>query len=234
MTVKFFKAASILALSACASGAQAWTLEATGHITQGTDYTGVFGTVGENLAGLAYTQTMTVNTAFSAWQYGATDQYGSRVSGKGPSFTDTITLKGKTFTFTASATQFGNQEVTITPGQYGGNHVWSQTIGLMDNGSTLFAGFSAFSRSAQFLNGTSFQQTVSADTLGPLFPAESNNSYVQINSQYVPGLPTAGFNGTLDHLAIYPTPAIPVPEPTTFGMLLAGLGLIGSRARRKA
>ncbi|MCU6498600.1 PEP-CTERM sorting domain-containing protein [Rugamonas sp. A1-17] len=234
MSIKSLAAASILALSFCASGAQAWTLVATGHITSGTDTTGVFGVAGEDLTGLSYTQSMTISTAVHEWTGSMVDEGRFWLLGAGPSVTDTIVLKGKTFTFTAPSVPWGTQQLELSSGPYGSNNVWSQTKGLMADGSTLFMGYSVFSNTAQFLKGLTFQQTISVDTTGPLFPADSNRSYVHFNSEYVPGLPTAYFDGSLDHFSIYPTPDAPIPEPATYGMLLAGLGLIGAFARRRA
>lgn len=47
------------------------------------------------------------------------------------------------------------------------------------------------------------------------------------------GVKTNGGTG-LSHAGFFGTPSLaPVPEPETYGMLLAGLGLIGAMARRK-
>ncbi|MQA39207.1 PEP-CTERM sorting domain-containing protein [Rugamonas sp. FT29W] len=177
---------------------------------------------------------MTVSTAPHEWTSNMLDESRYWLFGAGPSVTDTITLKGKTFTFTAPLIKWGAQQIEISSGPYGSNSVRSQTKGLLQDGSTMFMGYSVYSHAAQFLKGLTFQQAISVDTTGPLFLAESNSSYVQFNSEFVPGLPTAYFDGSLDHFSIYPTPDAPIPEPATYGMLLAGLGLIGAFARRKA
>lgn len=102
----------LVAASAFATGAQAaptWTVTMTGTIQEGYDSTGVFGTAGQDLAGLAYKQTITASVDPS--QYGESYQDGwlhfMRYSSA--PITDTVTINGRTLSFQITNVQFEEQ-----------------------------------------------------------------------------------------------------------------------------
>lgn len=225
MSIKLLTAGTLLALSAYVPNVHAWTLIAEGHVSKGIDTTGVFGTAGQDLSGLAYTHSIEIGTARSEWDF-ALDRTGQLMRvGHGPAYTMTITIKGETFTFAGAATENGNQGVHINRYSEG---IYSSTIGKQTNGGTLRSYFQVTSDTDGFLPSLSYSQAISQNTSGASFV--TRESSFGTNTEFLPGLPTVYFSGAIENFTVIPSP---IPEPATYGLLIAGLGILAMISRRK-
>jgi hypothetical protein len=80
---------------------------------------------------------------------------------------------------------------------------------------------------AAYFDGSFVGLSYSNATGDPLFSLVAGNT--ALSEAFIAYDPAAGFSGT-GNIAFT---AAPIPEPETYGMLLAGLGLIGLAARRR-
>jgi hypothetical protein len=232
MKIKLFAAAAAVALSAFAGQVQAagetWTVTTTGHIASGRDWSGVFGTT-VDLAGMSYTQSITASIDPEQWSSGGSGSYNLKVEGSGPSFTDTVTINGNTVTFTTIGTFQGRQFVSNGFSQGGpsgiaADGILSYQIGMTADGNQVYAENNVYNYYGAFVPALLLGQTLSQDTTGPLFGTDIHFG--------VSGNQQAFFDGSGDSIVVTTT-ALPVPEPETYAMLLAGLGLVGFATRRK-
>jgi len=229
MNIQSFAAISVLALSTCAINAQAsqtWTVTTQGQITSGLDTTGVFGSIGQNLAGLSYTQSITASIDPAQWQNSYNNGWLTYMAGSGPAFTDTITVNGHTVNFILST--IGGAQLLANGASQGNvnypnsyDEVYTDQYGHTASGGFFEGGQFAFSSTTAFVPTLNFGQKISQDTSDPSFSAQA---FV-----YISGKETANFQANANTLTV-----TAVPEPETYAMLLAGLGLLGFVARRKA
>lgn len=223
MTIKLFAAAAVVALSAFATQAQAvqtWTVTTTGTIDYGSDTTGVFG-LGGNLAGFSFTQSVTAITDYAGY------------AGE-PEFYDTITINGKSVTFISRATEASNQQIDNGVGKASGGPdiIYSVQEGHTASGDYLNATQYVLNFSNAFVPATGYGQTIA-----PINVSDASFlAYVYFDvsqGQFGNGSQIATFTSrSINTISVNVIPD-PVPEPETYAMLLAGLGLVGFAARRK-
>ncbi len=219
---------AIAALCACSLSAQAWTVSAQGVIESGVDDSGIFGTAGQNLRGLTFTQSISADSEPANWSgHGALD-YLSSMWGSGPGFSDTITINGVSVTFKALSTASGSQVIcdhlsTYGPGRSSFDEIASTQTGYTAAGDRLLADVGATNYVTAFVPGLDTAQTISRDTkLG---------AYLISSRFSIAGSQNAHFESTwVDHLDVNVSA---VPEPETWSMLLAGLTLVAVTKRRK-
>ncbi|MRW82616.1 PEP-CTERM sorting domain-containing protein [Pseudoduganella sp. FT26W] len=227
MKIKMVAAAAAVVLSAVTAQAVAagtWTVTATGTITAGTDYTGVFGTAGLSLAGLTYAQSITSSIDPALWGREEVTSYYNYVFSNGPGFTDTVTLNGHTVTFTATDTDNGRQFISNDASQGGAHggadHVTTSQSAWLAGGGTLEVSNFVYSYDTAFVPTLNFGQTILQNTTGASFTTSA--SFTLTGTQH------AEFLGKIDVISVNA-----VPEPEAYAMLLAGMGWVGFAARRK-
>lgn len=240
MAKKILAAASALLFGmtcADALAAQTWTITTKGVISNGVDVTGVFGFAGQDLKGKAYSQTITTSIDPADWKNGeaAFESFWGNINaiglmrvtyidGTGPGFTTTYTVDGHSVAFTTASTSFGAQIVAddnYPHPQPSKAFIQNSHAGYTANGDYLRSSqdasgyFSGFQYSAKF--NQTFSQRIDQGANG----ASASFSIYGTN--------IASFDANADYFAISS-----VPEPETYAMLLAGLGLIGLAQRRRA
>ncbi|WP_317203006.1 PEP-CTERM sorting domain-containing protein [Janthinobacterium sp.] len=232
MTVKSFAIASVLAFSTLALTAEAsqtWTVTTQGHIRAGIDWTGVFGTAGQNLNGLSFTQSVTASTDRAQWTSGSNGSDYQNLAGDGPAFTDTVTINGHSVTFRSASTS-SRQQYIADDTSHGSPHgfvdyIFSGQQGHTAAGDEFTSDQTVHSETSAFVGTADFTRKISQDTSGPSF---SSLSYFSIS-----GSQDAYFGATVDFLTVNGVTISAVPEPENYAMLLAGLALMGFVARRK-
>ena len=220
-------AAFILASVGMSPLANAWTFYSSGTIDFGYDWGGVFGNPSSSLIGQTYSQLYTLDPSLFASQNFTSDSSQGSGSLTG-SATDTVTVGGvsKTFTFDLN-TYDGSLDVvnTLTQFGYGYDEAYLYNQGNLTDGSSIVAQSYAYSYANPFNIGPNFFQNWSY-TLQP-------GDYNYLTEWF--GLNTAlggvQFQGAPNFMSISYTST--VPEPPTYAMLLAGLGLIGFMTLRK-
>ncbi len=196
-------------------------------INSGTDDHGFFGTADSDLAGLLYTDVITLDPSLYADQFSDATQHFGEDSLTG-TVAHTVTINGISQTFTWDLTQSNSGK------SYLSNSV-TQGLGSYDQAYQLQNGTNG---SGRYLQGISYiYSSVNAFNLGLSY--DQNWSYnvqkgdlgetqVASNDQFEQDF---YFNGTPTFIAINSVAA--VPEPETYAMLLAGIGMIGFITRRR-
>lgn len=124
---------------------------------------------------------------------------------------------------------------------------WNKTTEFMNSGSPAFIGFKITDPGNQlsdFLGATVTNTTYTPSTYGNLVEGfmpsqvtfDANNIYVNLNTAMWHAAPMASMGDPFrDHIALSVNfqSAPPIPEPETYAMLLAGLGLMGAVVRRR-
>lgn len=224
MKFKSFVAAAAVALSAITGQAhaeQTWTVTVTGHIYSGTDGFGFFSDVGTNLAGLSFTQSITAGIDPSQWTVWNSQPTLDQLNGMGPGFTDTVTIDGHTQTFTSSwSSGFQIVRNLLSQGVAGGtDNIVSYNQGSLngDDNTGLLAIINVASRQVAFVPAPVFNQQIPATNV-------TGNTSLQIanNDQ------SMNISANIETIAVSS-----VPEPASYGMLMAGLVLVGFAARRR-
>lgn len=207
LTIKKVAAATALALAS--TGAMAAGDFTTSGVFNMYDPTGAYVGGANNVTGFADTSTMTWGVASTTPFFGLTwAATGGTLYGVG---THTVNVNGDG----ANAPGTGDVTFTVGAGQVGGNinFAWGATTGIdvfnvwnvVDNG-----------------DGTSTWTSTDIDGNGILGLGMIDGPF--------PGF-SANFNFTAANLAVVPPP--PIPEASTYGMMLAGLGLVGFAVRRR-
>jgi hypothetical protein len=237
----FTALAAALALSTLAINAQAaqtWTVTTTGIIGAGTDTTGVFGIAGRDLSGLSFSQSVTASADPAQWTGYLNDSFDPTINtavlleGTGPAFTDTVTVNGKSVTFNITSSSTDGMQALFDRISHGTGMVPGDAIGSIQTGFTAsgdqVTSQQTISGSIAFVPSVNFGQTLSHSVSGSDFFAISSFG---ISGNQVASFTAATFNGgSVDYVYLN---AAPVPEPETYAMLLAGLGLLGYMAKRK-
>ena len=225
---KFLGAAAVVACCGVIAPVSAAIVQVqyTGTVSSGYDITGVFGTANSFLTGAAYTANYTFETA-NGYTYNSPNQNyaygGSAYPTLSPSLGSTVTINGNT--------------VSIAGNYFG--EIYG--IHLDYFGQTYHAAQDYVSSGSGYTNNYSyntiynFSNTIPASITGPFSYAVTGgdyaNGYVQITDYNYSSGTVAYANAYLtpDHVTI----GAPIPEPETYAMLLAGLGLLGFAARRR-
>jgi hypothetical protein len=231
MKAKLFYVVAILlsVLTAQAHAVETWTVTAFGTIDVGLDYSGVFGRAGQRLDGMSYVESITTIIDPNSWPtYTATENYLS-LYGAGPSVYVTITINSHKVSFFAPSTTLGDQELSNNESVESIPRTWdkvfSYQVGATPNGSAFGAYISVLS-AQEFVPTTSFHQNISQNTAGDAF---DSYAWFSLSGQQI-----VEFGGKISHLDVRNNvPIVAVPEPETYAMLLAGLGILGFVARRK-
>lgn len=172
MVKKSFAASAVFALCAVASNVYAagetWTVTITGHITDGFDSAGLFGGVGQSLAGLAFSQSITASVDPAQWENIDTAS-GLQYYGEGPGFSDVVTINGRSLTFSAnysSGTMGSFQYLSSGLSQYTTfwDSIISQQGGYTSDGDWLYVVNYAGSSLIGFVPELDFSQKISATT----------------------------------------------------------------------
>ena len=225
-TIKQRLLTALLLMSLYTGLAQAWTFTTSGLITSGYDSTGVFGTANQDLTGLAYTQSLTLDPALYDTQYtGAYMQGGyfsSSLAVTGTA-TDTVTVNGQTHSYILDLTQSFSTPLydgaylfnALTQGFGSYDEAYQYHSGVTTDGQYIISEGEVWSTINTLNIGLSYTQIWSYS----LQPGDGGYAYFGIGSLKE----DAGFHGAPSFISI--NAATAVPEPT--GLLLLALGLIG-------
>lgn len=124
---------------------------------------------------------------------------------------------------------------------------WNKATEFMNSGSPAFIGFKITdtgNQLADILGASVTNTTYTPSTYGNLIEGfmpsqvtfDANTIYVNLNTAMWHAAPMASMGDPLrDHIALSVNfqAAPPIPEPETYAMLLAGLGLMGAVVRRR-
>ena len=183
-------------------------------------YTGVFGTANQDLTGLAYTQSLTLDPAQYSYQY--TDAYtqygyGNLLAGTA---TDTVTVNGLTHSYLFDLTQSNWGEAYLSNGLI--QEAYQDHSGVTTDGQSIVSSGSVYSYVNPLNIGLSYTQIWSYSPQA----GDYGNAYFNIGSGRYQTSDIAGLN---DQAYFYGTPSLisinAVAEPE--GLMLLALGLIG-------
>jgi len=199
----------------------------TGTVSEGFDTTGIFGTAGSFLNGAAYTANYTFETTYGTTHssLGLTEVYGGGLWGTiSPSLGATITINGITVSLVGNLIGHlvGYNNGTLSQvlheaedfADTGSGYSQTQLYNVIDNDSNAFTNSLTDPLSYAVAAGDDAYGYFAVSDIAYDFGSASTNAYAQL----VP-----------DHITI----GAPIPEPETYAMLLAGLGLLGFAARRR-
>ncbi|MDN5836883.1 MAG: PEP-CTERM sorting domain-containing protein [Nitrosospira sp.] len=123
---------------------------------------------------------------------------------------------------------------------------WNRAADFMNAGTPAFIGFKISDTSSQLsdildvsvMNTTYNSSATSGNLVEGFMPSQvtsdANNIYVNLNTAMWHQTPMASMGDpTRDLIALSVDFAAPIPEPETYAMLLAGLGLMGTVVRRR-
>lgn len=232
MKVKSILAAVVVVAGAFAGAAQAsptWTMTAKGTIDSGFDYTGVFGTAGQNLAGLAFMETITVSTDPTQYTSRTTTDYYDDLYGNIRSFTEAVTVNGEAVSYTVSQPLYGEQYIADGATKYGGGT-------YSDEAYTYEYGYDAL---GEYLYGSMYTTTTDGSVgLVPMldFSQTINGDNPSVSNYVGFFVSTNGYTDAA--ITAYPTSftvnGTDVPEPASIALLGLGFAVMGSLRRRKS
>ena len=214
---------ALLLISLNIGQAHAWTFTTSGLITSGFDNTGIFGIANEDLTGLAYTQTLTIDPNQYEYQY--TNPYnhygnGSLVAGTA---TETVTVNGLKQSYLLDLTQTNYGQAVLYNaltqglvfGVVGRDSASQEQGGYTRDGQHFFSLAYVDSYANPFNIGLGYTQIWSYS------PQVGDTAYAFFQKNGPDGL--TQFVSSPSFISI--NAATAVPEPT--GLLLLALGLIG-------
>lgn len=227
--ILFVVAVLLSALTLPARAAGAWTVTTTGTITNGYDATGIWG-VTNSLAGWGYTLAITANVSPADWQFFSPDAAfrADILSGFGGAFISTITINGKTSSIYSTSTRGGAQLIASAVSQDGIGHPFDWISTSQYTGETgpsiVSASNSIQSTNVAFVPSNNFGQTIALTDV-------SSSDFEKLASF---NMPNFYFYGVPATFSVTPSDYVSaIPEPETYAMLLAGLGLVGAMAWRR-
>lgn len=121
---------------------------------------------------------------------------------------------------------------------------WNKATEFMNSGSPAFIGFKITdtgNQLADFLGATVMNTTYMPSTYGNLVEGfmpsqvtfDANNIYINLNTAMWHAAPMASMGDPFRDRIDLLVNIAPIPEPETYAMLLAGLGLMGAVIRRR-
>lgn len=232
----FLSAVVIAGLFTCAArAAPTWSFSVNGTIDSGTDYTGAFGTVGQDLSGLKFLETVTTSVNPADYTNAQTSASSKNYSGNFSGFLVTATVNGKTISETVMSQAWGQQYITnaASAGIRGNDTVSTNQYGFDAAGNQIFANLSAYTGdpSLAFVSTLDFGQVINAGNpgLSPFASFEiANDGYALVAFS---GTPTSFLvNGAADDTP----PPSNVPEPASLALFCLGFVGTGALHRRKA
>lgn len=150
-----------------------------------------------------------------------------------------MTLGGITYSVDSDSVIFGvNKNLNYDAAYHKSNYIeWESGVGA----STLTVTLASYTNAIGFnfgqFYGVANQFTVTLGN-GDAFTASGNEVYSFFGAISTTAFKTFTISGqpypTLDNLSVGPMALAPVPEPETYGLMLAGLALMGLVARRKS
>lgn len=235
MKLKSIFAVAVVAVGAFAAAAQAaptWTVTTQGTISSGFDTSGVFGSVGQNLAGLSYTQTVNASVDPSQYtSYFSGTGFAQMLGSNAPGFTDTVTVNGRTVSF--SITQSSYAEQFIADG------AWTNQPPGFDEIYTFQSGYdsalnliTAYNYAYTNLPASAFVPTLD---FGQTIVASAGFGLVLDSTFSIEGTNLAYFRGAPNSIIVNGNTApADVPEPASIALLGLGCVGMGLLRRRKA
>ena len=209
------------------ANAAPWTFYSSGTIDSGYDTTGEFGSISTDLSGQTYSQLFTLDPSLYSYQ----DSNPAYLNGSGSliaTATNTVTVNGISKTYTWDFSQYSWGQAFVSSASYGVSQAYQYQYGYLANDSRWLQSQSyLFSYANDFNLLPSYDQVwsrnVQSGDVGNDYFRLANNLYQASNTH---------FNGTPTFMSIN-APIAADPEPETYAMLLAGLGLVGLMARRR-
>lgn len=193
----------------------------TGTVRTGWDYAGIFGAVGD-LTGQAYTSRYTFETASGGSANNGLESYvygGSSFGLPSPSVSASMTINAITISWIGNySAQIYGADDSVQPFVYSAVSHWANYLlnggiytGMIHSAQEMASGYYPLSLTDPF----------SANLIGNVsgsFVKYTNNWTLDVEAELTP-----------ERISIN----TPVPEPETYAMMLAGLGLLGVVARRR-
>lgn len=230
--------AAILAAAVAApcAGQTTATLTTSGTLSAGYDGIGLFVAPETSLAGMQFTLSMTVDlTRMSDNRVGGENWVGNGGYGNPMLATGELTITGRTYSWLIDG---GSATAGLSSNR--------NSVGMSTNGKNMLDANDIWmseyiqpdANSPRFVFGTDFAQTIDFNSY-TLVPSYSTGLYFETTMPYIPCNECPGFSGP----AVFSTymeavnpravwTASPIPEPATYGMLAAGLGVVGLARRR--